>query len=52
MPRAEIEQRIYDELAEPMSNVVEAAVYGLRRKIGADLIRTRRGLGYVLETED
>ena len=52
VPRAEIEQRIYDELAEPMSNVVDAAVYGLRRKIGADLIRTRRGLGYVLETED
>ena len=51
VPRAEIEAHIYDELVEPMSNVVDAAVYGLRRKIGADLIRTRRGLGYVLEAE-
>jgi len=49
VPRAEIEAHIYDELVEPMSNVVDAAVYGLRRKIGAGLIQTRRGLGYVLE---
>jgi DNA-binding response OmpR family regulator len=49
VPRAEIEAHIYDELVEPMSNVVDAAVYSLRRKIGADLIRTRRGLGYVLD---
>jgi len=47
--RAEIEEHIYDELVEPMSNVVDSAVYGLRRKIGADVIQTRRGLGYVLE---
>ncbi|MGH8047110.1 MAG: response regulator transcription factor [Chthoniobacterales bacterium] len=46
--RAEIEAHIYDERAEPLSNVVDAAVYGLRRKIGAHLIQTRRGLGYVL----
>ncbi len=47
--RTEIEAHIYDDLVEPMSNVVDAAVYGLRRKIGTDVIRTRRGLGYVLE---
>jgi len=52
VPRAEIEAHIYDELVEPMSNVVDAAIYALRRKIGADLIQTRRGLGYVLEAED
>ena len=51
VPRAEIEAHIYDELVEPLSNVVDTAVYGLRRKIGAGLIRTRRGLGYVLEAE-
>ena len=51
VPRAEIEAHIYDDLVEPMSNVVDAAVYGLRRKIGHNLIRTRRGLGYVLEAE-
>ena len=50
--RGEIETHIYDELAEPMSNVVEAAVYRLRKKIdppsGPSLIETRRGIGYVL----
>ena len=51
VPRAEIEAHIYDELVEPLSNVVDAAVYGLRRKIGAGLICTRRGLGYVLQAE-
>jgi len=49
VPRAEIEAHIYDDLVEPMSNVVDTAVYALRRKIGAGLIKTRRGLGYVME---
>ena len=51
VPRAEIEAHIYDELVEPMSNVVDTAVYGLRRKLGPSLIRTRRGIGYLLEVE-
>jgi len=50
--RDEIETHIYDELAEPMSNVVEVAVYRLRKKIdppaGPSLIETRRGVGYLL----
>lgn len=50
VPRSEIEAHIYDELVEPMSNVVDTAVYNLRRKIGPNFIQTRRGLGYVLET--
>ena len=51
--RSEIEEHLYDEQREPMSNVVDAAVARLRRKLEArgvgDLIRTQRGLGYVLE---
>jgi DNA-binding response OmpR family regulator len=54
--RAEIEQHIYDDLAEPMSNVVNAAVSILRKKIdppaGPSYIATRRGLGYVLQEPD
>jgi DNA-binding response OmpR family regulator len=50
--RAEIETHIYDEQAEPMSNVVDAAIYALRKKIDApgekSLIQTRRGMGYIL----
>jgi DNA-binding response OmpR family regulator len=52
--RTEIEEHIYDELVSPMSNVVDAAIYTLRRRLAVTpesprLIRTRRGLGYVLE---
>jgi DNA-binding response OmpR family regulator len=48
VPRGEIEEYIYDDKVEPMSNVVDTAVYGLRRKIGKDLIQTRRAVGYIL----
>ena len=50
--RTEIEAHIYDDRTEPMSNVVDAAVYALRRKIDTparpSLIITRRGMGYSL----
>ena len=55
MSRTRIEAAIYDDAAEPMSNVVDAAVYNLRRKIDrpglVPLIHTRRGMGYVLGEE-
>jgi DNA-binding response OmpR family regulator len=48
--RSEIEEHIYDGQVDPMSNVVDSAICGLRKKLGpAPLIHTRRGLGYVLE---
>jgi DNA-binding response OmpR family regulator len=50
--RAEIEEHLYDDRAEPMSNVVDCAIYALRRKIDEPgkppLIQTRRGMGYIL----
>ena len=50
--RTEIESHIYDERAEPMTNVVDATVYALRKKLGVSgappLIHTRRGVGYLL----
>lgn len=53
--RTELEQRVYDELAEPMSNVVDSAICVLRRKIDAgdapSLIETRRGQGYIIPAE-
>lgn len=49
--RSEIERHIYDEQAEPMSNVVESAICSLRKIIdlpsAPSKITTRRGLGYV-----
>jgi len=51
--QSEIEAHLYDENAEPMSNVVESILSSLRRKLGkenpAPLIHTRRGQGYILE---
>jgi DNA-binding response OmpR family regulator len=50
--RSEIEEHIYDDLVDPMSNVVDSAICLLRRRLGAagapSLIHTRRGLGYCL----
>lgn len=50
--RTTIESHIYDANAEPMSNVVDAAIYTLRRKIDSagapSLIETRRGMGYMI----
>lgn len=51
--RTEIETHIYDEHADPMSNVVDRAVCVVRRKLAAagvpPMIHTRRGQGYVLD---
>lgn len=53
--RAQIEAQIYDDGAEPRSNVVEATICRLRTKIDlpghAPLIQTRRGVGYSLGLE-
>jgi DNA-binding response OmpR family regulator len=50
--RSEIEEHIYNEQVDPMSNVVDSAICSLRKKISVPgappLIHTRRGLGYVL----
>jgi two-component system copper resistance phosphate regulon response regulator CusR len=52
--RGEIEHHLYADVDSPLSNAVDAAVYALRRKIalpdGREIIHTRRGLGYTLET--
>ena len=49
--RTEIERHIYDEQVSPMSNVVDTAVYSLRRKLGdPPLVQTVRGHGYALRS--
>lgn len=50
--RTEIEAHIYDGSAQVMSNVVDAVIYALRKKLGSSggesCIKTRRGAGYEL----
>lgn len=46
--RAQLEESLYAWGEETGSNTVEVYVHHLRRKFGADFIRTVRGLGYQL----
>lgn len=45
----ELVENIYYRDQEPDSNAVEVLVGRLRRKIGGNVIETRRGFGYVIE---
>jgi len=47
--RAAIYDHIYDEQTDVLSNAIDVHVAALRRKLGADVIRTRRGEGYIID---
>ena len=47
--KAQIYDHIFDEHEDTASNLVEVHVSNLRKKLGKDVIETRRGLGYVIE---
>jgi two-component system OmpR family response regulator len=47
--RSTIYEHIYNEQADVLSNVVDVHVAALRRKLGPDVIRTRRGEGYIVD---
>jgi two-component system, OmpR family, response regulator QseB len=49
LSKAQLEERLYGWGEEVESNAVEVHVHNLRRKLGADAIRTIRGVGYVIE---
>ncbi len=49
LSKAQLEEALYAFGAEIESNAVEVYVSRLRKKLGADTIRTVRGLGYRLE---
>jgi len=48
LSRAQLEERIYGWGEEVESNAVEVFIHGLRKKLGADYIRTVRGAGYMV----
>jgi DNA-binding response OmpR family regulator len=49
--QTELTEHLYADEAERGDNAIEALVARLRRKIGVDAIRTRRGHGYVIGGE-
>lgn len=46
--KTDIEYIVYEDAVDIESNTIEAAVYGLRKKLGAEAIMTARGLGYMV----
>ncbi len=48
LSRAQLEEKLYGWDEEPGSNTIEVYVHGLRKKLGADLIRNVRGVGYTI----
>lgn len=56
VPRTELEEHLYDDRSQVLSNAIDSAVSALRAKLSAaggtraaELIRTRRKVGYVLK---
>jgi two-component system OmpR family response regulator/two-component system response regulator QseB len=51
LSREQLERHLYRWGHEVESNAVEVHVHNVRRKLGADLIRTVRGIGYILPVD-
>jgi two-component system OmpR family response regulator len=49
LARSAISEHLYDDDSDIGSNTIDVHVASLRRKLGADLIRTRRGHGYLID---
>jgi two-component system OmpR family response regulator len=47
--RTKIYDHLFDECDSSLSNLVDVYVSNIRRKVGRDLITTRRGMGYIIE---
>ncbi len=47
--REKLEERLYGWNEEVESNAIEVHIHNLRKKLGTNLIRTIRGVGYLME---
>jgi two-component system OmpR family response regulator len=47
--RTALYEHLFDESEDTLSNLLDVHVFSLRKKLGADLITTRRGQGYCVE---
>jgi DNA-binding response OmpR family regulator len=51
VPQIELTEHLYAQDFERESNAVEVLVGRVRRKLGTDLIQTRRGFGYIVDAD-
>lgn len=51
LSRTQLEEKLYGWKDEISSNAVEVYIHGLRKKLGAELIRNVRGVGYMVPKE-
>jgi len=51
LSRTQLEEKLYGWKDEISSNAVEVYIHGLRKKLGVDLIRNVRGVGYMVPKE-
>ncbi len=49
MSRSRLEESLYSWDGEVESNAIEVYIHHLRKKFGSDLIRTVRGVGYIID---
>jgi two-component system, OmpR family, response regulator len=47
--RTELYEHLFDETDDTLSNLLDVHVFSIRKKLGADIITTRRGQGYSIE---
>ncbi|MCB1761932.1 MAG: response regulator [Gammaproteobacteria bacterium] len=52
LSRNQLEERLYARWDEVTSNSVEVHIHNIRKKLGSDLIRTLRGVGYLIDKAD
>jgi two-component system OmpR family response regulator len=50
--RTELMEHVYDRHFDNDSNVLEVLVGRIRKKVGAEMIETIRGQGYILKEPD
>lgn len=48
--RTTLYEHLFDESDNTLSNLIDVHVFSIRKKLGTDLIVTRRGLGYCIES--
>ena len=52
LTREQLEQRLYDGDGAVESNTIEVFIHHLRRKLAPEVIRTVRGVGYMMSRDD